>query len=129
MSAPAPNGSPYGGRVLNPVEIEQAIRQAVQTVAEGVEIVTQRLAVYREAERVYDVAYASAYMRASGPVQERKFQADLACQGERETMDVAEVAFKYADRRCRAAENTLSAYQTLSKSVTAMYGAAGRGEY
>lgn len=118
-----------GSRVLNPVEIEQAIRQAVQTVGEGVEIVTQRLAAYREAERVFDVAYASAYMRAAGPVAERKYQADLATQAERETMDVAEVAFKYADRRCRAAENTLSAYQTLSKSVTAMYGAAGRGEY
>lgn len=120
---------PPSNRVLNPVEVEQAIRQAVQTVSEGVEVVTVRLQEYREAERKFDVAYASAYMRATGPVAERKYQADLATQAEREAMDVAEVAFKYADRRCRAAENTLSAYQTLSKSVTAMYGAAGRGEW
>ncbi len=117
------------GRVINPVEVEQAIRQAVDTIAQGVEIVTVRLAAYREAERVYDVAYASAYMRSTGPVQERKMHADLAVQAEREALDVAEVAYKYADRKCRTAENTLSAYQTLSKSVTAMYGAAGRGEY
>ncbi|QDH93292.1 hypothetical protein QC999_gp58 [Microbacterium phage Cressida] len=117
------------GRVLNPVEVEAAIRNAVETVTQGVDEVTVRLQTYRDAERVFEVAEATAYMRATGPVEERKRKALLATQMEREAMEVAEVAYKYAERRTRAAENTLSAYQTISKSVTAMYGAAGRGEY
>lgn len=116
-------------RVLNPVEVEAAIRDAAATVAEGVEIVTVRLATYREAERIFDLAWARAYMSAKGPVEERKQIAVMATETERRAMDVAEVAFKYADRKCRAAESTLSAYQTISKSVTAMYQGAGRGEW
>jgi hypothetical protein len=115
--------------VLNPVEVEQAIREAANTVAVGVDVVSQRLSAYRDAQRIYDVAEASAYMRATGPVQERKFLAVLACQGEKEALDIAEVAFKYAERKAKAAELTLSAYQTVGKLVMSMYGAAGRGEY
>jgi len=115
--------------VLNPVEVEQAIRQAANTVAEGVAIVSQRLDAYRTAQRIFDVAEATAYMRATGPVQERKYAAVLACQAERQALDVAEVAFKYAERKAKAAESTLSAYQTVGKLVMSMYGAAGRGEY
>lgn len=115
--------------VLNPVEVEQAIRAAVGEVARGVDEYTRVLSALREAERKFDVAEATAYMHATGPVQERKYRAVLDCQAERETLDVAEVAFKYVDKRLRAAESKLSAYQTLSKSVMAMYGAAGRAEY
>lgn len=116
-------------RVLNPVDIEEGIRKAVAEVATGVTEYTVRLREYREAERVFDVAWARAYMSRSGTVEERKQNAVLVTQDEKAALDVAEVAFKYVDRRLRAAESTLSAYQTLSKSVTAMYGAAGRGEY
>lgn len=115
--------------VLNPVAIEQAIREAVGTVAEGVEQVTIRLRAYREAERVFDLKWARTYMSTSGTVEQRKQTCVIETAEEKIALDIAEVAFKYADRRTRAAESTLSAYQTLSKSVTAMYGAAGRGEY
>lgn len=114
--------------VLNPADVEQAIREAVDTVAEGVNVVTKRLSDYRSAEAAYDLAYAAAYMAHKGPAHEKKYAAEIETAEERQARDVAEVAFKYADRRCRAAESTLSAYQTISKSVTAMYGAAGRGE-
>lgn len=111
--------------VLNPVIIEAAIRDAVQTVTEGVEQVTIRLAAYREAERVFDLKWARVYMSATGPVEQRKQTCIIETEEEKVALDVAEVAYKYADRRTRAAESTLSAYQTLAKSVIAMYNVAG----
>jgi len=116
-------------RVLNPVEIEQGIRSAVDEVSKGVVEYTRVLTVYREAERVFDLAWARVYMSVKGPVEERKQTCVLETADERQALDIAEVAFKYVDKRLRAAESTLSAYQTLSKSVTAMYGAAGHADY
>jgi hypothetical protein len=116
-------------RVLNPVEVEAAIREAANVVAEGVAVVSQRLEAYRAAQWRYDQKWAGTYLSADGPVEERKQQCVLACANEQAALDVAEVAYKYADRKARAAESTLSAYQTLSRSITAMYGAAGRSEY
>lgn len=116
-------------RVLNPVEVEQAIRDAANVVAEGVAVVSQRLAVYREAQRTFDQRWAHTYLRVEGPVEERKQRCIVECATEQANLDVAEVAYKFAERKARAAESTLSAYQTLSRSITAMYGAAGRGEY
>jgi hypothetical protein len=115
--------------VLNPVAIEQAIRSAADLVAEAVPIVSARLGAYRDAERAFDLAWARVYMSSTGPVEERKQQCVLATAEEKQALDIAEVAYKYAERKARAAESTLSAYQTLSKSVMAMYQAAGRGEY
>lgn len=115
--------------VLNPVEVEKAIRHAVDEVAQGVEIVTVRLTTYREAQRLYDLAYAQAYMAHRGPQTEKRIAAEIETTHLRHDKDVAEVAWKYAERRCAAAESTLSAYQTISKSVRAMYGAAGTGEW
>lgn len=118
-----------GTQVLNPVEVEAAIVAAAAEVSEGVAVVSQRLSAYRDAERKFDAAWAAAYMTAKGPVEERKQQAVLATLEERAELDVTEVSYKYADRRCKAAESRLSAYQTLAKGVRAMYGAAGTGEY
>jgi len=123
------------GRVLNPVEVEQAIREAAATLTEGVAVVTARLDVYRAAQRAYDLAYSNAYMHAERgdgtrpSIEDRKHLATIATAKEREAMDTAEVGWKYAERRAKAAELTLSAFQTISKSVNAMYGAAGHGEY
>lgn len=115
--------------VLNPVEVEQGIVAAANEVSEGVAVVSRRLDAYRQADREFDAAYASAYMQAKGPVEERKHQAVLATMTERAALDVAEVAWRYADRRCRAAESRLSAYQSILRSVGTMYAAAGTGEY
>jgi len=48
--------------------------------------------------------------------------------GEREARDVAEAAFKYADRRAKALELELRALQSIGASVRSMYAVAGRGE-
>ncbi len=116
-------------RVLNPVEVEQGIRDAADEVARGVNEYTRVHAAYLEAERIFDLAWAHSYMSVKGPVEERKQQSVLNTEEERKALNVAEVSFKYVDKRLRAAESRLSAFQTLSKSVTAMYGAAGREAY
>lgn len=118
-----------GDAVLNPVQVEAAIVAASNEVSEGVAIVSQRLSAYREAERRFDAAWASCYMQAKGPVEERKQACVLATMEERQALDVAEAAYKYADRRTKAAESRLSAFQSIYKGVRSMYGAAGTGDY
>jgi hypothetical protein len=115
--------------VLNPVDIETAILAAVEEVAEGIKVTSARHSAYLEADHLYDLAWSRAYLAAVGTIAEREAHCHLATEEERRARDVAEAAHKYADRRTKAAEARLSAYQTLSKSVTAMYSAAGHSGY
>ena len=116
-------------RVLNPVDIEKGILAASAEVAKGVDEYSRAHTAFLEAEHTFDVAWASCYEQTTGPVEERKQHCVLATTEEKQALNRATVLFKYVDRRLRAAESRLSAYQTLSKSVTAMYQSAGRGEY
>ena len=115
--------------VLNPVTVEAEIVAAANEVSEGVNVVSRYLEAFRTADRNFDAAWAMAYMQAKGPVEERKQTAVLATLEQRQALDAAEVAYKYAERRCKAAESRLSAYQSVYKGVRGMYGAAGTGEY
>lgn len=109
--------------VLNPVDIEQAIRTCADRIHNGVKVVTQAEREAREAGRVYDRAFASAYLAADGPAHERKYHAELATVRERDARDVAEVAYKFAERTAKAVEAELRAWQSVGASVRAMYGA------
>jgi len=108
--------------VLNPVDIERAIRECARRIHEGVKVVTNAEAKAREADRRHEVAVAQAYMRYEGPAHEKKYAAVLATQEEREALDLAEIEFKYADRTARAIEAELRALQSVGASVRAMYG-------
>lgn len=114
--------------VLNPVQIETGIREVADRIARGVAVVSDRYAAFLTAERAYDQAFARAYMAHQGPAHERKYGAELATEQEREARDVADVAFRYADRTARALESELRALQSVGASVRQMYGVAGRGE-
>lgn len=116
-------------RVVNPVDIERGILDAVTEVARGVDEYSRTLSLMLDAQHAFDLAWARAYEAKTGPVEERKQRCVLATEEEQRALNIATVAHKYVDRRLKAAESRLSAYQTLSKSVTAMYGAAGQGEY
>lgn len=108
--------------VLNPVDIERAIREVARRIHEGVKVVTNADAKAREADRLHEVAVARAYMQHEGPAHEKKYAAVLATQVEREALDLAEVEFKYADRTARALVEELRALQSVGASVRAMYG-------
>jgi hypothetical protein len=111
--------------VLNPVQVEQSIRTLANNISRGVTVVSNAEAEARKARHAYDLAYASAYMKHQGPAHEKKYQAELDTEHERAAADVAELAFRHAERTARALTEELRAYQSIGASVRAMYSAPG----
>lgn len=114
--------------VLNPTQIESAIREVANRMAEGVQICSDRYAAFLDADHRFDVAYARAYMQHEGPAHEKKYAAVLATRGERDARDAADVAYRHADRRAKALESELRSLQSVGASLRVQYGVAGRGE-
>ena len=114
--------------VLNPTQIESAIREVANRMAEGVKICSDRYAAFLDADHRFDVAYARAYMRHEGPAHEKKYAAVLATRGERDARDAADVAYRHADRRAKALESELRSLQSVGASLRVQYSVAGRGE-
>lgn len=111
--------------VLNPVDIEQAIRGLANRISNGVRVVSDRYRDFLDADREYEQAFARAYMAADGPAHERKYAAELATAAERQRRDAADVLYRYADRQAKALENELRAMQSVGASVRAMYQSGG----
>lgn len=107
--------------VLNPVDLETKIQEISRRIHEGVKVVTAAERDARERRRFYDLAYAKAYMAHDGPAHERKHAAEIATTEQRAHVDVAEVAFRHAERTARALENELRATQSIGASIRAMY--------
>lgn len=114
--------------VLNPVQIETAIREVANRISDGVKVCADRYTVFLAADRAYEQAFAIAYMTHEGPAHEKKYAAEIATATEREARDVADAAYRYADRLSKALQDELRAYQSVGASVRAMYSVAGRGE-
>lgn len=113
--------------VYNPVEIEQAIREVSNRIAKGVEVCNERYVKVLETGHAYDVAFAQAYLDHDGPAHEKKYRAELDTQVQRHQRDVADAAYRHADRRAKALENELRALQSVGASIRAMFGTAGTG--
>lgn len=109
----------------NPVDVETGIRTTSERIARGVKICDERYVAYLDADRAYDEAYARAFLAYEGPAYRAKFEAELATQKERKARDAADAAYRYADRRAKALENELRAWQSVNKSVLTTYGAVG----
>lgn len=113
---------------FSPVQIERAIRDIANRIANSVRVCADRYSEFLTADRLYDRAYARAYMAYEGPQHEKKYAAELATTTEREQRDVADASYRYADRQAKALENELRALQSLGASVRQAYAVAGRGE-
>lgn len=113
---------------VNPVDIENAIRGVTERMARGVAIVDERYRAFLAADRTYDRAYAQAYLHYDGPAHERKYGAEVSTEAERLARDVADAAYRHAERLARALENELRAWQSVGASVRAMYAVAGTAE-
>lgn len=113
---------------LNPVEIESAIRELNTRIAKGVRVFSDRYSEFLEADRHFDREYAQAYLAADGSIKDKEQSAKIQTMPAREERDIAEVAYKHADRLAKALELELRAYQSIGASIRAMYGTAGRGE-
>ncbi|AUS34626.1 hypothetical protein C1M55_28265 [Rhodococcus qingshengii] len=114
--------------VFNPVQIETRIHEISNRIAEGVNLCDEKYRAYLDADREYDHAYAKAYMSFSGAAHAKKYQAELDTQTERAARDVADAAYRYVDRRTKAYQDELRAFQSIGASVRQAYGVAGRGE-
>lgn len=113
---------------FNPVQIEEAIRECANRIAKGVSVCAERYSEFLSADRAYDRAFARKFLDATGSVEARKFQAELDTVEERDNRDVADAAYRHADRQAKALDAELRAWQSVGASVRQMYGVAGRGE-
>lgn len=113
---------------LNPVEIESKIRELSNRIAKGVKVASDLYSEFLAADRVFDAEFARAYLGAEGSIKDKEQSARLESMPEREARDVADAAYRYADRLAKALELELRALQSIGASVRAMYGVAGRGE-
>lgn len=113
---------------FNPVEVENAIKEISERIAKGVSVCDKRYRDFLAADHAYDLAYAAAYVALECPVHERKYRAELATSQVRERRDVADAAYRYADRQAKALEAELRAMQSVGASIRAMYQVAGVGE-
>lgn len=114
--------------VLNPVDIENRIRDISNRIAQGVPIVSNAYAEYLRLDADYDRAFARAYMAHDGPAHEKKYAAELATEAERTARDAADVTYRWAKETADALREELRAYQSVGASVRAMFQVAGRGE-
>lgn len=112
----------------SPVSVEQSIRDCARHIAKGVGICADAYRAFVDADRMYDRAFAQAYMAHDGAAHEKKYAAELATFAERTARDAADGAYRYADRQARALESELRAWQSVGASIRQAYGVAGRGE-
>lgn len=113
---------------VNPERVEDEIRRVSDEISISVAVCDQTYRAFLAADRAYDAAFARAYMAHEGAAHERKFAAELATGGQRETRDAADAAYRYADRRAKALQDELRALQSVGASIRAMFAVAGTGE-
>lgn len=114
---------------ITPRGIENAIRDCAVRIGNGVRVCADRYAAFLEADHACDLAEARAYLAAKDhPAHERKYVAIDATEVERRARDVADAAYRHAERQARALDAELRAWQSVGASLRVQYGVAGRGE-
>ena len=111
---------------LNPVDVENNISNIANRIANGVAVVSNAYAAFLDADRMYDRAFAQAYMAHKGPAHEKRYAAEIETGELRSARDEKDAAYKYADRRAKALMEQLRAMQSVGASVRSMYSVAGR---
>ncbi len=107
--------------VHNPVDAERRIEELANRIARGVSVVTAAEREARARRREADLAYAHAYLNADGPAHERRYAADIASMPAREAAELAELAFRHAERTAKALEKELVAMQSVAASIRTMF--------
>ena len=114
---------------LNPVEIEERIRQTADSISKGVRVLDTTYREYLTAARLFDAAWARALIDSHGSnADTRKADATLATISQREARDTADAKYRYARGRADALDNELRAWQSVGTSIRMQYSVAGRGE-
>lgn len=116
---------------LNPVLVERRIQELVQHLSDALVEWRGRYGQWKDAERKFDKAYATARIAVDPDVayNDRKYHADLKTMDERAVKEVAEGAYKYSEQRLAAVRSALSAWQSIGRSVNEAYRNAGRESF
>ncbi len=107
--------------VLNPADVEATIRETADEIAKGVRVVSDAEREARRTRVVYDRAFAGVYLAAAGPAHEKRYHAELGTADERDAMEIADLAYRHAERQSKALEAKLRAFQSVGASIRTMY--------
>lgn len=114
--------------VVTPADLEQRIAFYTDQINQGVAIISEREGEAKRLQRELDREFARQYLAADGPQTEKRYRAELETAQLRADAEVAQLAFRHAERQMRSLETQLSAWQTIAKSLLASMGpATGRG--
>lgn len=105
------------GKQLLPEDVERLLAELGNRLTVGGLATARAFEAYTDARRVYDLAYARAYLAHEGPQTEKRHAATVATEAEREAMDVAEVTHKTYQEQMKALEKAMSAVQSIGASV------------
>lgn len=110
-------------RPLNPVEIEAGLRKVARMNFLGIKVVSDAEREARAKAAEYDRVYARAFLNHNGPQTEKKYGAELHPDviAARDARDVAELAFRHAERRQRELGKQLDALRSIGTSVRESY--------
>lgn len=114
--------------IKTPDSIIRELADVRTNVAKSASILEERERAYLEAKRVHDREYGLAYMRAQGPVEDRKQQAAVDTESFAHARDEALVLWNYAKTRARSLESEQTNLQSQARLVEITYRLAGVGE-
>jgi hypothetical protein len=108
-----------------PVTAEDAIDFCIRQLRRAPDIIKERFKAYNALKHALDIKMAQVADATEGTELAKKRAATIACISERQAMDSAHEAYKYAQARARALEKELSGLQSVNKSVTNSYNTSG----
>lgn len=113
---------------LNPVSLESEMTAALNSISQSIKPVSAAYDAWQTAELAFKREYAMTFRDAEGSIEQRKQEAIEKTMPAAEEVKDAEVVYKRLLDYQRSYRDKLSAFQTLAKSVTAAYNAAGTGQ-
>lgn len=130
-SAPATSSEPVIlDAPLSMEEIEREIRLVTDRMENGVEVVKARYIAFKESDRLLKREKALCYIRHredGRTIKDAEVLTVVDTDPARAERDQAEVEYWYARDFLRQMQNKLSALQTQSAAIRAMFPAIGRG--
>lgn len=111
--------------VETPVSAEDAIDFCIRQLRRAPDIIKERFKAYNDLKHAFDIKAAQVADATEGTELAKRRAATLACIDQRNAMNSAHEAYKYAQARARALEKELSGLQSVNKSVTNSYNTSG----
>lgn len=113
--------------VYNPARVEQEILASINDIGKSVTHRGDAYEAYELALMEYEKAYDLAYDQAEGAQAGRRYKAGIATAELKEAMVLAKIVHRRAEMWGKALELRLMGMQSVGRSVSGAYNAAGHG--